>query len=411
MSFRSAVKAAAVTSLGVAIIAVPAMGTASAGQKIKPESFGIHSFSTDPQVPAGSIRLNMYPGWRYLEPKNGQFNKPLMQGTITRMKSWGFKDVLFVFGNTPQWAAKMPTAYNLPDREVLGKGSTAAPKNMNDWRDIVTWVVRNFGADIDSYQAWNEVTSPQFFQGTPTEMATMTAILNEVVNKYDPSATVVSGSVQTHAPAYYDRFAPPYFAALKKKGWPVDVVSGHFYPAGKGGPDTRMKQIAMFQRDVNRAGRPSRVKMWDTEANFWTTVHRTPEPYAGRVTGKKAATYLARNYLDTWRTGLQRSYWYLWTVGRGDLAFPGVQLRTGDPATVAYNRLADWTIGSTYKKCVTKGALVTCTFKKGGAFTIAFTTKGKETVKTKGKTVCPVYGGSCKKAKTTKVTTLPVRIG
>ena len=415
MSFRSVLKAAAVTTLGVAIVAAPAVGTASAGQKITPEAFGIHSFSVDPQIPAGSIRLNIFPSWRSLEPKNGQFNKPVMQWAVSRAKAWGYKDVLFVFGNTPRWAAKLPTSYNLPDREVMGPGSTAAPKNMGDWRDIVTWVVRNFGNDIDSYQAWNEVTSPQFFQGTPKEMATMTAILNEVVNKYDRSAKVVSGSVQTHAQAYYDRFAPAYFAALKKKGWPVDVVSGHFYPAGKGGPDKRMRQIAMFKRDVGRAGRPSRVKMWDTEANFWTTVHRSPEPYAGRVKGRKAATYLARNYLDSWRSGLQRSYWYLWTpLGRGpgtDLVFPGVQLRTGDPATEAYNRLAGWTIGSRYKKCVTKGALVTCTFKKGGTFAIAFTTKGKATVKTKGKSVCPVYGGSCKKAKTTKVTTLPVRIG
>jgi len=192
------------------------------------------------------------------------------------------------------------------------------------------------------------------------------------------------------------------------------VVSGHFYPTGKGGPDKRISQINMFKNDVNKYGRPGRVKMWDTEANFWTTVpNKVPPNPNGRVRGKKAATYVARNYLDTWRTGLKRSYWYMWTVGAQDLGFPGIQMRSDlAPARVAYNRLADWTIGSKYQGCSTKGTLVQCTFKKGGKFQVVFTTSGRDKLNVGNKTVCPVYSGSCRKGKgTINVGTLPLKVG
>ena len=395
-----------------ALMASGAMATtsANAGEKITKSSFGIHSFVEDPGVRAGTIRMNMWPNWRQLNPAKGQYDWPLMDQTIATVKSWGFKDVLYVFGNTPQWAAG-PVMW--PDRE-LEPGSTAAPSKMKYWKNFATKLVKKYKKDIDHYQAWNEITSPQFYQGTAKQMAKMTKILNTIVNKYDKSATVVSGSVQTHAQAYYDRMATPYFAALRAKGWPVDVVSGHFYPTGKGGPDKRISQINMFKNDVNKYGRPGRVKMWDTEANFWTTVpNKVPPNPNGRVRGKKAATYVARNYLDTWRTGLKRSYWYMWTVGAQDLGFPGIQMRSDlAPARVAYNRLADWTIGSKYQGCSTKGTLVQCTFKKGGKFQVVFTTSGRDKLNVGNKTVCPVYSGSCRKGKgTISVGTLPLKVG
>jgi hypothetical protein len=205
--------------------------------------------------------------------------------------------------------------------------------------------------------------------------------------------------------------APPYFKKLRALGWPVDVVSGHFYPAGKGGPDTRMQRIAMFKKDLRKYRKPGRVAMWDTEANYWTSV--PSRGIKGKVRGKKAATFLARNYLDTWRSGLARSYWYIWTVGAQDLNFPGVQLRTGDPATTAYKRLASWTVGSKFSSCKTKGTLVRCKFRKGSSFQIAFTTSGSKKLKIKGKKpVTPVYGRGTKMTKRkTTVTKLPVRIG
>ncbi|MFN8125147.1 MAG: hypothetical protein U0R64_01355 [Candidatus Nanopelagicales bacterium] len=381
---------------------------AEAGTKITPETFGIHSNVQKPGVSAGAFRMACTPLWRQVELGRHSYDWRRFDFMVNRAHAWGYSDIMYTFCGTPTWAGK---SVSRPTNEIFGPRSTSAPAKMSYYRDYVTAVVKRYKGRITSYQAWNEITSPQFFQGTAKQMAKMTKILNTVVAKYDPRATVVAASVQTHYDSYYQPMAPPYFKALKKLRWPVDVVAGHFYPAGKGGPDTRMQRIAMLQKDLRKYKKPRRVAMWDTEANFWTSV--PSKGIKGKVRGKKAATFLARNYLDTWRSGLKRSYWYIWTVGAQDLNFPGVQLRTGDPATTAYNRLAAWTVGSRFSKCKTKGTLVRCSFRKGSSFEIAFTTKGKKRLKVKGsKTVTPVYGGGTKPAKRkTTITTLPVRIG
>jgi hypothetical protein len=399
--------------LTAATIAVPAAATApaNAGQRITPESFGVHSFTTDPGVPAGALRMNCWPTWRMMEPTKGDRTWGAMDATLNKVRSWGVSDVMFVFCGTPRWAAG-PVAD--PSKELkpplFGKGSTAAPKNMAFFRSFVTAFVKRYSATIDHYQAWNEITSPQFYQGTAGQMATMTKILSEVVRQYDPTATVVGGSIQTHVATWYRSMGRSYMKALRAIGWPIDAFAGHFYPLAKGGPAERNVQIKRFVKDLRKQKKPSRVQMWDTEANFYTSVPGNPP--AGRLKGKKAATFLARNYLDSWALGLRRSYWYLWS-SRYE-AFAGIQMRKGDIATRTYRTLAGWTIGSTFKKCRTKGNLVKCSFTGGpGKATIAYTTSGKAALKVSGKKrACPVSGSKCKKAKRGKVTvtTLPVRI-
>ena len=51
---------------------------------------------------------------------------------------------------------------------------------------------------------------------------------------------------------------------LKKKKWPIDVMTGHFYPAGKGGPNQRVKAIDKFNADLKALKMPKRIKKWDT---------------------------------------------------------------------------------------------------------------------------------------------------
>ena len=390
-------------TLMVALVGVP---SAQAGSKVSPDLFGLHSFSGKPGVSTVDLRLNCSPLWRDVEPEKGKYDWSSFDSLVNQAQnSWGIPDLMYVSCGTPQWAGGK---VKVPSSELMGPGTTAAPKKVSYYKKYMTKVVKRYKGKIKYYQAWNEATSPQFYQGSPKKMAKMTAALAKVVKKHDSKAKVVSASVQTHD-SKYEKFAPDYFRELKKQKWPFQVAAGHFYPAGKGGPDKRLKQISMFQQDLKSLGMPKKKKIWDTEANFWTD--QPSAGSAGKVTGKKAATYLARNYLDTLRTGLKRSYWYMWTIGDQDLNFPGVQLRTGDPATAAWQELYGWIVGSKYQGCDTKGKLVRCKFKgSDGKFQIAFTTKGKTTINTKGKEACPVYGGECQTGKKTTIKKLPKRI-
>jgi hypothetical protein len=406
---RILVKVRLLVALLAATMTVAALGSttaAQAGGKVKPEVFSLHAFHSQPGVPGNSLRLNCTPLWRDIEPEKGQFQWDEFDSLINRDRnSWGYSDLMYVPCGTPEWAAGK---VKKPDLEVLGPKSTAPPKKMKYYEKFMTKVVKRYKGTIRYYQSWNEITSPQFFQGSPKKAAKMTKTLHRVVKNNDPKAKVVSGSVQTHRDSYL-KYGAEYFREMNKLNWPANIIAGHFYPPGKAGPNERYQRIQNFKRELKNAGIPKKKKLWDTEANFWTSVVDTNP--AGKVRGKKAATFLARNFLDTLRTGLKRSYWYVWTEGNQDLNFPGVQLRAGDPATAAWQTLYGWIVGTKYQGCDTKGALVRCKFKgSDGKFQIAFTTKGKTEINTKGKEACPVYGGECKTKKKTTIKTLPKRI-
>ncbi len=383
-------------------------------KKITPKVLGVHAYNIEPGVPAGSLRLVCFPTWRDIEKTKGNYDWDQLDAYVNNALSWGYKDILYTFCGTPKWAVGSQTP-RYPDRAAVVPGDATAalpPADMGDWKAFVKAVAKRYKGKITSYQAWNEITSFDFYQGTAGKMAQMTKVAYKAIRKVDPKADVISASVQTYRQDRYNAMADPYFAALKKKKWPLTHMSGHFYPAtGKAGPNERLKLINLFRNSMKRYRMPKKKEIWDTESNFRVgqSNKATGTP---AVSGKKGAEYLARNYLDTWRTGLTRSYWYQWSLDVE--TFPGVQLRPGDPATAAFATLTGWVKGAKFKKCSKKGKLVACKFKKKGTnFTIAFTEKGKKKYKFSGKKkVCPVYGGSCKTTKrSTKVKTMPVRIG
>ena len=342
-----------------------------------------------------------------MNPKRGQYNWAAADQEVTLARSFGMKERMFVFCGTPQWAGRKAKK---PSDEVRGPRSTTAPKKMKDYERFVTQFVKRYRDDYDAYQSWNEITSTQFWQGTPRQAATMTAVLRKVVKKHDPTAKVVSASVQTHKPWLHDPTAKAYFNQLKRKKWPVDVIAVHGYAAGpvKNVTNTRVKQVRRMQGILDRYRPPSRIKMWDTEVNYEAPGNGNPQ---GRIKGNRAGAFLARTFLDSFRLGLDRTYWYLWKTEYYD--FPSIQLRPGDPATRSFNTLGRWITGTKYQGCKTRKGIATCTFKPNGkpAFRVAWANTGKKTYTTKkAKTFCKVTGGKCKKAKRYGLNEIPVRV-
>ena len=264
-----------------------------------------------------------------------------------------------------------------PAAEVFGKDSTAPPSRISYFEDYVRAVARRYKGQIDAYEIWNEATSPQFWQGTPDEMAEMTERASRIIHAEDPEALVTSASIQTHRSDYYKGCFPPYLKSLKKRGWPVDVWNGHFYPARP----RRLRRPPRSDRDdAQDAGQgkaPARP-LWDTEVNFFTG-----EPGinpAGRVTGERAQAWAVRTYLDGWRLNVPRNYWYFWTLKYDQFpaSRPGQDCRRPNPGHVSH---PGWSVaGSTDAR--QKGAVVSCFFAKDGSdFTIAWA-EGRRTAPT-----------------------------
>lgn len=375
--------------------------------KLVPGDFGMHSYQGKPGVSAGSYRHNCYPLWRTMNPARGEYDWKTADQIIAESRAMGFTDIMFSFCGTPEWAAKGPVA--VPEREYWGKYATAAPKDMADWRTFLRAFVSRYSGQISKYETWNEATAKYLWQGTPDEMAEMTKILYEVVRDLDPTAKVVSANSQMgEQPAWFRSFFPKYMAALAARGWPVDVVAIHSYA---GHPDKitpaegvvkRAKVLGEFVRAAKKAGVPDRVQFWDTETN-----------YLGKADPRLQQAMVLRTYLDSWRHGFKRTYWYMWV--KEPYEWLGIQMMDGAPGVVAYNTLMSWTVGSKFKGCGVDKALRVCEFTRGGkTFQIAYAAQyaGKQRMKfPAATTVCEPTGAACRTTKRTTVTYLPVKIG
>lgn len=371
----------------------------------------IHSFHADPETDSGNLRMNCAPLWRDIETKKGQYNWDVFDMTVAAQQSYGGQVLLYSFCGTPEWAAGKVTD---PSVEVFGPKSAAPPKNLKDYEDYARAVVKRYKGKIQAYEVWNEGSSPQFFQGSPEQLVEMTEILRKVVKQEDPEAQVTMASMQTHRQDYLDDFVIPYLKGLKQAGWPFDVYNAHFYPPAESGPSVRREQIAMFRKELASLGAPKNKPLWDTEVNYYVGVPGG-EPN-GRITGDRAAAWAVRTYLDGWRLDLPRNYWYFATQEYN--AFPGIQTRPGDPATIALATFSGWVNGTTFNGCEQKGELVNCSFEKDGAqayIAWAESKKGDENVRVqyplKGSAqVCRLPAGDCEAASVLTVDEVPVLI-
>lgn len=371
--------------------------------------FGIHSYQGKPGLTAGSYRHNCYPLWRKMNPEKGVYDWSVADEYIDKAAGeMGFSDVMFSFCGTPAWAASGPVKN--PSREYWGESSTAAPKDMEDWRTFLREFISRYSSRISAYEAWNEATAQYLWQGTPDEMAQMTKILYDVVQELDPSARVISANSQMgEQPAWFAYFFPRYMKGLAARGWPVDVVAIHSYAghpdkiAAEEGVVKRAQTLDILVAAVKRAKIPSRIELWDTETN-----------YLGKAQPRLQQAMVMRTYLDSWAHGLKRTYWYMWV--REPYPWLGIQMMDGAPGVVSYNSLVQWTRGTRFVGCGQDRALTICEFQRGAAkFQIAYATqyRGRQKLAVSGPTtVCEPTGAPCRQvSKSVTVTYMPVKIG
>jgi hypothetical protein len=227
---------------------------------------------------------------------------------------------------------------------------------MADWQAFVTAVVKRYKGRITSYQVWNEATTDQFFQGTPKQMAQMTQVLFKVVGQHDPGATVVSASMQQFNPAVRD-WGLRYLKQLKALGWPVEVYSFHGYGPDNTFANGRQSVITGFRKQLSSLRAPSRP-VWDTEVTYKS---------AKALSGQRQGALVLRSFMDGWRMGIPRTYWYRWSEQFN--SFGAVQMRPGSVPAKALKRFSTQVIGASYRGC-TEGTngLVRCRFLKNGKY-------------------------------------------
>ena len=343
--------AASVAIAGSAIVVAP---TASAEGPVSDTMFGMHvpriSQGVDPGVSYGSIRLwDSGVAWGQVQQKKNKFWWNGLQDSIANSNAQG-AEILYVLGSTPEWAAS-----NKKEGKYPNKGAASMPSR-KVWKKWVETVVKRYGDSIGAYQIWNEANLQDFWQGSPKEMATLTADAYKIIKRYDPTATVVAASSTVRLEKAYKRFFPKYLKELKKKGWPIDAVAIHTYPDGRGTPADRVVYINQTKVDMRKAKVPARIQLWDTEVNYGIP---GPGKIKGRqITGGQAADWVAQTYLENLMLGVDRAYWYYWAPANNRI---GITMQDGTTGAIGFQTVESW-ISNSYYSCTQQGELNVCQF-------------------------------------------------
>ena len=343
--------AASALALGVVALAAPS-ASAVTGGPLGPKLFGMHvpglSVGTVPSVPYGTVRLwDSGTAWGQVEQADGQF---WWNGLDLAIQNANAQKVstMYVLGGTPTWAATNKKQGTYPN-----KGAASMP-TMAAWTSWVDAVSKRYAASIDAYQIWNEANLQTFWQGTPAQMAQLTAAAAQIIRQNDPTARIVAASSTVRLQSAYKKFFPAYLRGLAAAGWPVTDIAAHFYPPAKGTPGDRARYIQQVEGDMARAGVPPTIPLWDTEVNYGIAGPTKKDKHRV-IGGGDAAAYVAQTYLDSVRLGVTRTYWYAWN---GNPGLVGVSMGDGTPAAAAYATMYK-TLNGKFYNCTT-AAVNTC---------------------------------------------------
>ncbi len=323
--------------------------------------------------------------WTNVEPSSGAFTWADLDWHVSEGKRRGNQQILFVLGRTPAWAAG-------PNRssDRTSPATANPPRTYAFWDRYVTAVATHLRNQNVALQVWNEANLTTFWNGTPAQMAEMTARAYRIIKRVAPRITVVAASTTMRLAPDYTKFYPAYLAGLKARGWPVDALSIHSYPASNGTPVTSRGYIGKARADINRYGGAAKP-LWITEINYGLAGPGKSHPRR-TITGITAANWVGRTYLDARRLGVSRVYWYEQMYNE---SIVGIQMWTGTPGMRAERTLYSWMAGATWYGCRTSSPMVICRIGKGAkVWTIQWSegTRRVVTVPARATRVCNLLG-------------------
>ncbi len=364
--------ASATATPGASGIGVPSPGGASE----RPEPFTVRAalFGTHvgrlgegggPVPPrAGAVRLwDASVAWRQLEPVPGRVNWSLLDRAVSRAESMGARDILWVHGSPPQWAARNPRAPGL-----YGPG-TSSPPEPDAYLSMLRRVAERYRGRITSYQIWNEANISIFYRGKADDLAALTARADRVLAEADPEARLVGASTTVRSRGPVKAWYAKYTAGLAQRDWPVDVMAVHLYPRADEGVEERAGYIRTMRQWLAERGWSGPV--WDTEVNFGDRRDFAVEQVT--VGQEQATAWVARTYIDSLALGIDRAYWYGWNdhILGIDQVDPGSGRIL--PAGQAYLTVQDWLRGARWRGCT--GELMEPTGERGRVTTCSLRTR------------------------------------
>jgi hypothetical protein len=350
----------------VVILSTP-VNTLSAQAQIPAQYFGMSMsasrlYSAWPAVPFGSTRLwNTRTGWAQLNGAPLSYDWSILDMWLDAAQTHGV-DVLYTFGQTPQWASSKPSDSICQ----YGPGECDPPNDLNadgtgtnlHWKNFVIALVTHAAGRIKYWELWNEPQGGVYWTGTFAQMVRLAKDARAIILSLDPNAILLSPGtgLQHKAVAWTTK----YLAA--GGGQYADVIAAHGYVNGYC-PDTppdptviprRVSSFRQMLKTYGQAGKP----LWITEGSWGESV---PTCFTNQ---DAQAAFVAQFYLFYERSGVQRLYWYAWDTGMRGTLWNDTTLKPG----IAYAQVASWLIGAKLSGCSATGTVWQCTLTRSGGY-------------------------------------------
>jgi hypothetical protein len=299
-----------------------------------------------PTVPVATWRLwDAYVAWPNLEPKQGEWHFEQLDKYVDLADEHDV-EVLLPLGLSPAWASTRPE-----ERSAYSPGFAAEPKNMDDWRNYVRTVATRYKGRVRYYEIWNEPNLRSFYSGTVEQMVALSQEAYFTLKEVDPSITIVSPSA-TNADS-----GPPWLEEYLNRGGGAyaDIIGYHFYVTPK--PPEAMVPLVSKVQEIRAKYSVSNKPLWNTETG-WAIANSRGSVDPTRVnlskdtkilTTEQAAAYVARSYILTWATGIQRFYWYAWD--NHVMGLTEVDGKTLKLPAIAYAETQKWLVGARMNEC------------------------------------------------------------
>ena len=288
--------------------------------------------------------------WGEIETANGTYNWNNLDEWLGLAQSANL-DVLYTFGDTPQFAAAAtpPANCNSP-----GPYSCAPPTDVNPdgtgtdamFQAFVTALVTHSAGRISYYELWNEPDCPCFWAGTTAQLVRMSQDAAAIIRSLDPNAKILSPSA--HGPTmatWFDGYIAAGGAAY------FDIVNVHMRGTKTTNvyPEAFLTVYGQVETELQARNLTS-LPLWDDEHGILSTDGLTdPDMLAG---------YVARSAILRAGVGLQRQYIYTWD----SVAPYGLQ---GSESGTAWDQVAGWLIGHSISPCTAVGTVYTCQLDYG----------------------------------------------